>query len=439
MRDTSHIVPFPRFFAVVGYAFAVLLVLAAAAELLARAALAVHRSRQAAFAFLPAEDRAHFRSCYGTGTGNCLDRPQNFELEVMSASPVYAGEPWAEEFWRANRARFVLPKLYEPYVEWRNRGWESAHLNVDHTPLGWIRRTVPAAPCPGKPLRAWMFGGSTVFGEGSPDASTIASQLSARLSAAAGRCVEVVNLGVEGYTSDQEVVLLGQLLKTQPAPDLVIFYDGANDTMVGVWDPGVPGSHAAVAGMRERLEGDPPPRWLARSAALHVARGLMRRASPPSQPGAADWSDAALAARVRATLDRYQANVRQVRALAQAYGFRAYFFWHPVLLYGEKPPAPFEALFTRYPELGAMGYGREGGERFSAALRATYAEAERRAPSGGYVFLGRLFDGNSAPLYIDPLHLGPAGDALVADALAGEIAPGLRSEAVSPGRRTPSR
>ena len=73
-----------------------------------------------------------------------------------------------------------------------------------------------------------MLGGSSLWGFG---AGTIARSLRwSPASSTSGYRVEVRNLAEIGYVSTQEVVALVRELQAGYRPDLVIFYDGVNDT-----------------------------------------------------------------------------------------------------------------------------------------------------------------------------------------------------------------
>lgn len=79
----------------------------------------------------------------------------------------------------------------------------------------------------------YLFGGSTVYGGEVPDEFTIASQLQ-KLLTDAGVPLSVVNLGATSVNSAQQV----ERLKTSVHPtndDIIVFYDGVNDVLNGVW------------------------------------------------------------------------------------------------------------------------------------------------------------------------------------------------------------
>lgn len=115
-----------------------------------------------------------------------------------------------------------------------------------------------------------------------------------------------------------------------------------------------------------------------------------------------------------AVVDNYEANQNIARALSQAYHFRFYGFWQPMLFYGRKPLVSFEQQITQ------LDASRKA--RFDARpVVATYQEAERRAPTASFVYLANIFDSISEPIYVDEAHLGPHGNELAANAIAKYI------------------
>ena len=74
-----------------------------------------------------------------------------------------------------------------------------------------------------------MLGGSSLWGFGARDDRTIPSILSRDLFEAKWD-VRIRNLAEIGYVNTQEVIALIRELQSGYRPDLVIFYDGVNDT-----------------------------------------------------------------------------------------------------------------------------------------------------------------------------------------------------------------
>lgn len=139
---------------------------------------------------------------------------------------------------------------YWPFTESRPRDFTSPYVNL----RGWERRSYESpGDDAGRPV-VWMFGGSTAWGEGQRDRYTIASYV-ARLAEQDGTPIEMVNYGQRGWTHFQEMVLYEQRLAEGPAPDLSIFYDGANElTTQSLLTEAVP-SHTLAYTYAQKLAG----------------------------------------------------------------------------------------------------------------------------------------------------------------------------------------
>jgi hypothetical protein len=379
---------FERFFAFLGYSIFCVLLAAALVEL-------------GAFAIWSAK---HGR------------RPSRQE-KLGSTSPAYAAYPWAAEFWKEEQQRRkALHGDYVPFRVWSVAQWHGKYVNADSSETGtWRRTSNPSRPnCEKQPIQTiWMFGGSTLYGSGVPDWATIPSYLSQNLNAESGVCAKILNFGVEGYVSNQELMLLTEQLKAGRRPDIVIFYDGANDSYIGMFAPGIATAHWDYVAIKARVEGSIVGKleFLRNSFALRLIRESFARrmVSVAENAGIAN-------SRGIAVLDNFEANLRIARALGEAYGFKVYCFWQPSLAYGSKPLAPYEQ------ELVNLDANSPEGSAFPK-MSVAYGEAERRAArSGDFVFLGRLFDAAQPPLYLDRwMHLGPQGNELAAKAIAGNI------------------
>jgi lysophospholipase L1-like esterase len=325
-----------------------------------------------------------------------------------STSPAYEGYPWAQAFWKEEYLRRGSSRKgrYVPFLIWGERPWHSKYINVDEGVLGNLRRTVnPLNPAcnQGRSKVIWMFGGSTLFGSGVPDMETIPSNLSRELNTAGSVCFVILNAGVEGYVTNQELILLMEALKTGQRPDLVIFYDGVNEGNAAV-SPGIPGAHLEFESVKARMEGSLSSRFdfLRNSNAFGMAIAIVARfkssdSAPPAEVGA----------RAAAALDNYEANIRVVRTLGQAYNFKVLCFWQPSLAFGGKPLAPFEQQLQRKAK------------SFKILKAVNEGAARRSLLDGDFVFLGQVFDSVRETLYIDHLmHLGPRGNQIVAHAIA---------------------
>jgi lysophospholipase L1-like esterase len=341
-------------------------------------------------------------------------RPSRQET-LGSLSPAYAPYSWAPEFWKEEQSRRKLQHgEYIPFRIWGLPEWHSQHINNDRTEFGIFRRTVNpsgfSSSCSGGARRrVWMFGGSTLYGSGVPDSATIPSFVSQELSSQHPGCFEVLNFGVEGYVSDQELLLLAEQLKAGRHPDIAVFYDGMNDSYVGAFAPGIPGAHWDFAAIKARMQGTILGKleFLRNSYALRLLRAAVVSRSRSSGD---------LTAKSAAIVANYQANLRIARVLGDSYGFRVLSFWQPLLACGHKPLDTYEQLLV------GLDANAPEGSAFPAIARVCL-EAERRAEGdGAFIYLGDLFDSVREPLYIDRwMHLDPRGNKLVGRAIAAAI------------------
>ncbi len=334
---------------------------------------------------------------------------------VPQKSPAYDDEKWGREFWAEQSAFWSQARSnYLPFMVWGVRKWHGKFINTDDTEMGTWRRTVQAesAVCGNMAGRkVWVFGGSTVYGIGTPDWATIPSYLSRELNTNPSACVEVTNLGVEGYVTNQEVILLSQQLKAGRKPDIAIFYDGINESLVGGFSPGIPTAHWNFDMIKNRVEMGPDSKLVLLNSS-HLFQLIKLLLENHSQKGLPTFSDAELTAKAQATLENYETNLRFVHLLASAYGFKTYFFWQPALAYGDKPLAPFERELKE-------ARSKELGGRVHRGLNAVYQEAETRSSaSESFVFLGHVFDKVQELIYVDEFHLDPRGNQIIARAIA---------------------
>src|SRR5262245_5173205 len=334
-----------------------------------------------------------------------------------SEADTYADRAWAADYYKELDAfERTHAMRWRPYVYWRRPPYHGKHINI--TAEG-LRRTthVPAFDGVVKPTKVFMFGGSTMWGLGSSDDATIPSLIAKEINQS-GRRLEVVNFGQYAYVSTQEVIELQLQLQRGNIPDVVVFYDGVNDTF-GAFQLGVPGFPYEEF-TRERAFNPSSPGLAAATArrlirALSVTRvmnGLLARAG--YQP---EYVHVTLAhekplldkrALAQATAGIYLNNIMLVRALSESYGFTALFYWQPMIhlkqhLTGyERDAMEREA---NYPGMKAFYL-----ETY-AALRARAAHLDRDM---AFHDISAIFSDVREPIYVDFNHMGDKGNGLIA-------------------------
>lgn len=339
-------------------------------------------------------------------------RIEQFKQGMLGLS-YYAGVDWARGYWDEHM-QVADHWGYHPYTIWRTQPFSGQHLNVDADGL----RVTPGADCATARYRIALFGGSAMWGYGSPDAMTIPAQVQALL---AGQGVCVVNRADVGFNSTQNVIQLAQMLQAGDVPDLVIFYDGSND-LSAAQRTGVPGAHFYVEDITPVVRGgfvwdeyDTPPSnplrdWLRGTATFRLLVGdplpaPPNWAQPPFDPAFVDG-----------VTDIYLSNVRLVEALAREYGFDFVAFVQPALPVTARAVTPEEQRFL---------WDMPGG--LPDLFRAVYPRWQTAAdadPDDALVYFGAALDDElTLPMWIDFNHLTPWGNLAMADRIVRVMTP----------------
>ncbi len=292
-------------------------------------------------------------------------------VDARAQHPAFASSPWAEDYFREFRSQD-----YEgvPYVQSRYRDRSGRYVNVE----GNVRRTVAADDGP----VVWFFGGSTMFGEGQRDAHTIPSEV-ARMAMADGHGIQAVNFGVQADSDFQSVLRFeAALASPRPGPDLVVFYDGANEISQHISQPatdqpqyyqgpGGPSSPDSDGGLLDA--------WGRTSLLGQVLDSADGRGSPlPAPP----------ATLVEQITSVYRRGLDLARALAVKEDIAFASFFQPAKLYDD----------------------------------LTWVDQVRVRLPNGTVDLADVLDGAGEATYFDAVHTNEAGARLVAEAIYGHLA-----------------
>ena len=111
---------------------------------------------------------------------------------------------------------YAQKKEYKPFIGYSRQEYKGVTVNINK--LG-IRKSINHE----MNNSTWFFGGSTMWGTGADDSTTIPSYYAKITNSS------VLNLGESGFNSFQELIYLQVLLTRGYKPKLVIFYDGIND------------------------------------------------------------------------------------------------------------------------------------------------------------------------------------------------------------------
>jgi lysophospholipase L1-like esterase len=321
-------------------------------------------------------------------------------------------DPRTEKTWYADYARdfdATREQRWRSYVYFgRKPSYSGRHINIDSHG----RRVTPQPTAPVvADARVFFFGGSTMWGTWQRDAHTIPAEASRRLQALVGANarIEVTNFGENGYVMTQQILQLVLQLRAGNHPDVVVFYDGLNDTgSTLMWgSPGVPQNEAkrvAEFDMGRALDRTGYARGLGRdmravgivaSEAINQLELVQRVRSlkPPVQRSYIPVDSAA-----RATVRTYAENVRLIESLAAAYGFTAIYVWQPNVHATEKVLSPYEQRIHR--QIASDPFQRRLRE-VHLAIPALLDSAMSGMAPGRFVNATSLFRGDTTHLFVD--------------------------------------
>jgi hypothetical protein len=313
---------------------------------------------------------------------------------------AYKGESWAPALAREEKASRQVYD-YKPYVVWRSHPFHGQTLNIDEEGL---RRT-DHSHCDANQFTIWMFGGSTMRGNGSPDWGTIPSEL-AGMFEKAGQPACVRNFGEGAWVSTQEVTQLMLALKSESRkPNFVIFYDGANDTYVP-YQSGKADVHMNFDTIKNQFEGQRALRdggfsYLLQTNTVQLIFSLTAKAA--QHEGDRPVPNTNLDGLAKAAVNNYFANMDTVQGLAHQYGFDYAFFWQPVVYTSHKALLGDETQIRESKKLANL-----------ATWTPRVYDLVRGQQRPHFYDLTNTFDQTNEALFLDWCHITMTGNELIA-------------------------
>ncbi len=353
-----------------------------------------------------------------------VGHPPLFDRRIRA--DTYSDSAFARAYYKEFDGRGSAIR-WRSYVYWRRQPFHGKYINVDSAGLRITPAPTPPASGATRPLTVFMFGGSTMWGTGARDAFAIPALVAGELRHA-GLNVEVTNFGETGYVSTQSLVALLLELRAGRRPDVVVFYDGVNDTFSAYSQlrAGLPHNEwhrdtefNLSQGVR-RLSRMLVKEAAGRLAILDLTKRARRRMGIASQPFPQPPRPDSLSRQVVTT---YLSNLELLQSLSEHYHFVPLAYWQPTIF--QKPRlTEYERLTrARVPEIEAF-------------FQKTYARMESSAHGRMLHDLSQAFSDWRDPVYVDWMHLGETGNAVIARRIAGDIlttrATGARMGARSP-------
>jgi len=340
--------------------------------------------------------------------------------KTRPVTEAYKEFPWAADY-LAEAERHPDPGLvYEPFSLWKHVPYRTRYICYGEN--GYRRTINPAKASFDKRCTVFVFGGSTIAGDGVlRDEDLIPSQLSEILNRLYPNTLfEVRSYAQSGFNQGNEVVLLARLLAGGERPNLVLFYDGDNDVVhrIGFGEP-----HMSYSFFKKSSSffnytiKDTIRMWLL--SGLRNKSALLRSLLPPMEDPRAEEVYLAqdpqlIKKRSDGVAEFYAGNMDLVRALSEHYHFRHLLFLQPNVFTKRVRSVEEQQILERVraeasslEEIFTVGY---------PAIRERF----RDSGAGDFVDVTDLYQESPVSVYVDPAHVSPRGNLLIAQRIAEE-------------------
>lgn len=370
-------------------------------DTLGRKAVAAARPFQLEAGVLDNGDSLVPRDAVPEGVTDNTGEPEPSQAAMATSAWFNDGVYQTAQGWALNPVN-----AWRPVNPHRLRDFTSTYLTIRNG-----ERRTWAPPASGGPrLNVWMFGGSTTYGLNQRDDHTIASEL-ARVAAANGIELDVHNKGNNGQLHWMEAERFAWDLTTEPAPDLVLFYDGVNES----WEVGM---------LNRFATGDVPDMYDPTLVDAWVnAQKISSPETPGTPPGArlvgrAQGPVLGLVDEAATAIERYERARTLSKATAAAWNLPVRYFWQPSRY--SRPLVMSEPHFDT---------SNENNARLSEQLKV------ERLPKD-VIDLTQSLRGTTEPLFTDDVHHNEEGARLIAAQMFTKIKGDLQ-QLVAAKRGTP--
>ena len=328
-----------------------------------------------------------------------------YTKNVFTVSKPYSFVVANEKKWSESYFNELLniEAEWTPYLLWRCKPTQGKYINVDSDNIRVTKNYHESG------VRIFMFGGSTMWGNGARDDYTIPSFVSHYLNEK-GVEAKIINCGETGHASTQGVLKLLLLLREGKIPDYVVFYDGFND-IVGGYQSGVAGFPLSTPRRHKEFNISRRYNKLSRAftkATLQkfpvclVVNDLLWYFRVKGVPNVKSHNDLD-----RQIVEKYLQNVAIVKQLAKIYGFKTFFYWQPTLVSKTNRTLFEKGLFDE-----GFAYGN--------GLTSVYKVFKEKSPQD-VVNLEDAFENYNGTLFYDWIHVLEQGNDIIGKRMSLDI------------------
>lgn len=340
-------------------------------------------------------------------------QPEYFYMPMLKAA--YPNQSWPEEYVKEQLKSAKLK--WNPYVYWRRLPFKGQYVNVNTQGLRktWSTNKNKVSKTP--EIMIFMFGGSTMWGEFARDNYTIPSHLSKLLSDSTNKNIKIYNYGETGYVSTQEVITLMKEINNGNIPDIVIFYDGVNDTFASL-QSGVAGITHNEYKREEGFKVENSYEELAKkffsetinnSSFFKVLYNLKFSLYNIKVKFITHESDKL----ADATVNYYINNIETVESLGKQYHFKTLFYWQPVV-YTKKHQTTHEKEKAKEKEYI---------EKIFLKVYSSVKNSKTLSKNKNFFNLSDIFNDTRENRYVDECHLTENSNAIIAQRILKDLQP----------------
>ena len=329
----------------------------------------------------------------------------------------YQNAEWVDnyysEFAECNNSR------WEPYVYWKRKPFTGEYIHVDQN--GSRKTITKSHPLSGNQpqINLFFLGGSSMWGSGVRDANTIPSLTGNELTIK-GFNPRISNFGESGYVSSQEVAKLIIELKNGNIPDIVVFYDGANDIFSSLQSgkAGFPqNENNRVKEFNTLKEKKKSFLVFFQSLRSLATVKFINRQFGGGQVVFQELQESELQDLAQSTVYYYNENIRLVNALAKEYGFQAVFYWQPTI---------FDKAYLSEYEKSEMENIKDL-KKITEEVNSKLFMDDLQYENIRFYNLTNLFREIRDPLFIDWCHVCENGNLIISQRMARDLMPVLDS------------
>ena len=330
---------------------------------------------------------------------------------LNSNSNLYEDYIWVNEY----RRQYKNPvNIYNPYTVWKTRQYQSELFNFDENG---VRKTINDKDYNKLNFNIYFFGGSTLQNAETIDSLTIPSSVIRNLNnSKLGEKYNFtgVNFGTSAYSSTQETLRF--LLEYQTGftkydkPDLVVFYNGANDIWAGVYLER-PGYHDAYDRIKLRFDNINSFYLLKIKEKLieninflkiinHYTNGGEREDYRYFETRSLDYQKLS-----KVQSDIYIKNIEIISPILSKEDIKSIYFIQPTI---------FSTVNKNYHNSEKKLFYTKYYPNMYKAYDIGYSELRKKTSKiNNVIDISDFFDGINKPIFSDYVHVGPYGNEVI--------------------------